>query len=153
VNLATKAPVHDTSGKLELAERGEAGLLVVRDGADWVTTNDVVHRDDDGDFWFVDSLSGFVLNQSTRQIEDRFYAELDVDVAAAYRVGEDIWVAYVGEAIDRARLVAMHGEHRQPSVIIRLDAIPLTEGFRADKSGLPRSLGDARIRDVVEARG
>ncbi len=63
VNLQAKAVVHDSSGKLELAERGEAGLLVVRDGSEWITTNDVVYRDDDGDFWFVDSLSGFVVDR------------------------------------------------------------------------------------------
>jgi putative long chain acyl-CoA synthase len=144
VDLATKKAVRDSSGALVIAEAGEVGLLVVRDDGEWIVTSDVVRRDEGGDFWFVDSLSGFVRDQSTRQIEDRFYADFDVDVAAAYGVGGALWVAFVGE-IDRERLA----EIPEPRVVIRLGEIPLTEGFRPSKSRLPKSLDDPRIHEVL----
>ena len=144
VDLAAKAVVRDGTG-IVFAARGEPGVLAVRtDG--WVTTADVVQRDDDGDYWFVDALSGYVGGVSTRGIEDRFYEDLDVEIAAAYGVGDDVWVAYVGGApIDR--VAAMLEGRGQPRVVVRLDEIPLTEGFRAKKSGLPRALSDDRIRE------
>jgi len=154
VDLATKTALRDANG-LVFAARGEPGVLAVRTEEDprepWVTTGDVVQRDDDGDYWFVDSLSGFVSGVSTRGIEDLFYDELDVDVAAAYGVGDDVWVAYAGSAaIDRA--AALVAGRDQPRVVLRLDVLPLSEGFRPRKSGLPRALSDPRIREQWSAR-
>ena len=151
VDLATRTVVRDKTG-IAFVARGEPGVLAVRTEEDprepWVTTGDVVQRDDDGDYWFVDALSGFVAGVSTRGIEDVFYEQLDVDVAAAYGVegSDDVWVAYVGSAsIERAAGAVR--DRDQPRVVLRLDEIPLTDGFRAKKSALPRSLQDARIRE------
>jgi acyl-coenzyme A synthetase/AMP-(fatty) acid ligase len=114
-----------------------------------VTTNDVVRRDEDGDFWFVDSLSGFAGMVSTRAIEDVLYDKLDVDVCAAYAVGGDVWLAYVGSPTAVEAAAALE-DREQPRVVVKLDAIPLTDGFRPKKSGLPRSLQDARIIDALK---
>jgi len=149
VDLTTKTVASDASGDVVIAEPGEVGLLAVRDGGKWITSNDVVYRDDDGDFWFVDALGGFVANHSTRQIEDRFYSALDVDVAAAYAVGGDVWVAYVGH-VDHARIRALLESHPQPRVVLELAEIPLTEGFRPNKSRLPRSKTDPRVLAVID---
>ncbi len=153
VDLHTKTAVRDAAGDLVVAGPGEVGLLAVREGGQWITSSDIVYRDGDGDFWFVDALSGFVGSQSTRQIEDRFYAELDVDVAAAYAVNDtaDVWVAYVGN-VSRSRLEAMLERHAQPRVVVRVTDIPLTEGFRPRKSHLPRTLDDARILESLTRR-
>jgi putative long chain acyl-CoA synthase len=129
----------------EPADEGELGVLAVREKDALVPTSDVVRRDGDGDFWFVDSLGGFVGLVSTRAIEDVFYAELDVDVAAAYRVGSEVWVAYVGAATEGDIKDALD-DRAEPRVVIRMGEIPLTDGFRPKKAGLPRSLQDARIR-------
>jgi len=128
----------------DVASPNELGVLAVKTSDAWIATSDVVWRDDDGDHWFVDSLSGFVGDVSTRAIEDVFYAKLDARVAAAYEVRGDVWVAFVGDAsIERVR-EALANE-KQPRVVVRVESIELTEGFRPKKSGLPRSLQDARI--------
>ena len=147
VDLATKTVSQD-----ELAGPEEIGVLAVRpmerEAGELITTNDVVRRDEDGDFWFVDSLSGFVGLVSTRAIEDAFYEKLDVDVAAAYPVGKDVWVAYVGSPSPEEARAALE-DRAQPRVVIQLDAIPLTDGFRPLKSVLPRTLEDSRIRALI----
>jgi putative long chain acyl-CoA synthase len=145
VDLETKTVSHD------LAEPGELGVLAVREGDTLVTTSDVVRRDEDGDFWFVDSLSGFAGMISTRAIEDVFYEKLDVDACAAYAVGPDVWLAYVGGPT-AAEAAAALDDREQPRVIIKLDEIPPTDGFRPRKAGLPRSLSDARITDAAQRR-
>ncbi len=129
------------------AAAGEVGILgVMKPREEPSLTNDVVYRDDEGVYWFVDALSGFVAGASTRQIEDVLYDALDVDIAAAYAVDGEVWVAYVGN-VDAARVAETLADRVQPRVILRLDAIPLTEGFRALKPGLPRSMQDTRIID------
>jgi putative long chain acyl-CoA synthase len=149
VDLAEKSVVRDAAGKLVLVPRGETGVLAVRtDEEGWIATNDVVRRDEDGDYWFVDSLSGFVAGVSTRAVEDLFYEQLDVDVAAAYGVNGDVWVAFVGDAPTERVAAALEGRE-QPRVVLRVDSIPLTEGFRARKNGLPRSSSDPHVREVV----
>jgi acyl-CoA synthetase (AMP-forming)/AMP-acid ligase II len=55
-------------------------------------SSDVVRRDPDGDTWFVDALSGFVRTESgavsTREIEDALYGMPEVELCAAWAVGE-----------------------------------------------------------------
>ncbi len=145
VDLATK------TASSEIAAANEIGVLAVKPKDAWVATNDVVRRDDDGDYWFVDSLSGFVGFASTRQIEDLFYAELDAEVAAAYAVGGRVWVAFVGDASAERVREALAGRD-EPHVVLRVKEIPLTEGFRPKKSALPRSLQDARIVEAIALR-
>ncbi len=143
-----ESPKHEVRVLADMAPRNETGVLAVKPGAEWIATNDVVRRDDDGDFWFVDSLSGFVHGTSTRAIEDIFYSKLDAEIAAAYAVPDGerdaIWVAFVGDAsIEYVREVLANAPSRL--TVLRVESIPLTEGFRPQKSGLPRSLQDARI--------
>jgi putative long chain acyl-CoA synthase len=140
VDLATKTVL------AELASSNELGVLAVKgDGGEWIATNDVVRRDDDGDYWFVDSLSGFVRGTSTRALEDSFYAELDAASAAAYAVGDEIWLAFVGDATKAQVRAHVASRSPRPDVVLRLDVIPMTEGFRPKKSDLPRCEDDARI--------
>ena len=129
-----------------IAAAGEIGVLAVKpsEADGWIPTSDVVRRDDDGDYWFVDALSGFVGFTSTRQIEDAFYAELDASIAAAYAVEGRVWVAFVGDA-PRERVLEAVAGRTEPHVILCMNEIPLTEGFRPRKSALPRSLDDARV--------
>ena len=143
VDLATKSPVRDANENLLFASPGQQGLLAVK-ADEWIVTGDVVRRDDDGDYWFVDSLSGFVGSVSTRAIEDSFYEDLDVDSAAAYAVSGEVWVAYVGDVAPE-RVAAALAERDQPRVAVRVESIPLTEGFRPKKSELPRSRSDPRV--------
>ncbi len=145
VDLGKKSPTRDDAGNLLFAGREQQGLLAVRAESEWIATSDVVRRDEDGDYWFIDSLSGFVGQVSTRAIEDAFYDELDVDLAAAYGVGQDVWVAYVGDVAPERVRAFLEGRD-QPRVAVRVDDIPLTEGFRPKKSGLPRTQNDPRVR-------
>ncbi|HEY1960715.1 MAG TPA: AMP-binding protein [Polyangiaceae bacterium] len=144
VDLSKKTAVRDGDGNVVFAETGHQGLLAIRADDEWVVTGDVVRRDEDGDYWFVDSLSGFVGEVSTRAIEDTFYEELDVDVAAAYGVRGEVWLAYVGDVAPE-RVEAALAERDQPRVAVRVDSSPLTEGFRPKKSELPRTRSDPRV--------
>jgi putative long chain acyl-CoA synthase len=110
VDLATRKAVRGEDGFLVRAPRGEAGLLAARASADdgagtaggivegafakgdrWFVLNDVVREDADGDYWFVDSLAGFVVTKggkavSTRKVEDALYALPEIEMASV--VGE-----------------------------------------------------------------
>jgi hypothetical protein len=60
-----------------------------------------------------------------------------------------VWLAYVGSP-SAPEVAAALEDRAQPRVVIKLDALPLTDGFRPKKAGLPRSLQDARITDAVK---
>src|SRR5439155_18088839 len=109
VDLDARAPVRGDDGFLVPAGRGEAGLLVARVAEDqgdekglaivegafapgdrWFVSSDVVVEDDGGDFWFKDSLNGFVPTRggpvSTRAVEDAIYSLPEIDVACAVAI-------------------------------------------------------------------
>lgn len=63
---------------------------VLEPGDRWVVSGDLVRRDADGDFWFVDRIRDMIRTddgpQSTREIEDAIYGVPGVALAAAYGV-------------------------------------------------------------------
>jgi acyl-CoA synthetase (AMP-forming)/AMP-acid ligase II len=143
------------------AARGEPGLLAVRvsdeegapleanvvhaafvPGDRWVLTNDVLVQDQDGDHWFVDSLSSFVATAngavSTRKVEDALYALPEVELCAVWSEGDKLAAAIVArDAPSDARIATALEElapHERPVRVSRVDGIALTDGFRPRRS-------------------
>lgn len=107
------------------------GRLAVRqdDGA-WHVTNDVLRRDEQGRYWFVDTRSAFVDTPdgpvSLRQLEDALYALPEVHLAAASKTEDGILIRYTSaEPIPEARLPRIPHARLERAAEIRL-----TEGFR-----------------------
>ncbi len=163
-------------GLLVRCEDGEPGVLLARLDADhplasftggdeagrrllrgvfeaddtWFITWDVLCRDADGDFWFVDRVSRMLRTAagvvSTRSIEDALYgfpAARHVVVYGVECAGADCPVAVLvtrgNQGLDlqawnefSARL---HPRER-PVWLKRVERIPMTDGFRPDKSAL-----------------
>jgi putative long chain acyl-CoA synthase len=155
VDLEKRAPLRDGRGYLVSATRGEPGLLVSRateddppgrvienafvDGDRWFASNDVVRRDEDGDFWFVDSLAGFVSTKggpvSTRSIEDALYALPEVELASVSSTeGELVARIRAREPLDAARVDEALSKLPEKPRIVQVDDIPLTDGFRPRRS-------------------
>lgn len=166
-DLAAKKSARDAEGHLVHASTNEPGLLAVRVDEDeiaslgdtrgvvrdafgrgsWLVTSDVLERDAEGQYWFIDALSGFVTTKdgpvSLRQVEDAFYTLPEVSLAAAWearpRSGEIEAALVAKSAIDAARLDAAFAalpEHARPDTIALVSEIPLTEGFRPNKSAV-----------------
>jgi putative long chain acyl-CoA synthase len=156
-------------GDLEAAEvhrRVERGLFADHDK--WFVSSDVVRRDADGDYWLVDAAHGLVARgdelASTRSIEDALYALPEVQLAAAFPGelddGARVLAACVTarETLDADRLTRALAElpdPQRPDLVLQVDAIPLTEGFRPRKrllqaAGLDKERASARWRRVGE---
>jgi putative long chain acyl-CoA synthase len=167
---------HDDRGLLARCEVGEPGVLLARLDAEhqlasftggdeagqrllqgvfeaddtWFITWDVLRRDVDGDFWFVDR-SGRMLRTgagvvATRDVEDALYRFPAFRHTVVYGVE--------GEGVDRpVAVVATHGNGgldlqawnefavgldptKRPSWVKRVERIPMTDGFRPDKAAL-----------------
>ncbi|HVY49660.1 MAG TPA: alpha/beta fold hydrolase, partial [Minicystis sp.] len=88
VDLARGEPVRDASGALVAAETDEIGLATLRAAGREVVSGDLLRRDADGDFWFVDRLAGLVRTPagpvSSRKVEDALYTLAEVRLAAAH---------------------------------------------------------------------
>jgi putative long chain acyl-CoA synthase len=163
VDLASQRPVRSADGFFVRAPRGEPGLLVARVGDEdedrslpgvvegafvtgdrWFVSHDVVRADADGDYWFVDSLSGYVMTPggpvSTRKVEDALYALPEVELASVVEeeAGTGTLVAtftarepVTQERIDQA--MARLAPHERPTRVTQEAAIPMTDGFRPRK--------------------
>ncbi len=166
--------VRDEDGLLARCETDEAGVLVARLDADhplasftggdesgrrlfrgvfepddiWFITWDVLRRDAEGDFWFVDRASRMLRTAdgivATRTIEDALY-----DFPA---LRQTVVFGIRGEGTDRAvAVVATHGNRalnlqawnefaatlnpsKRPKWLKRVERIPMTDGFRPDKA-------------------
>ena len=157
------------SGYAREAKSGEVGLLLSRvdpergevetrplrgvfePGDAWLDTGDLVRRDADGDYWWVDAKADVIPGKSgpvtTVAIEEVLGTELPfVDLVAVYGVdapepGIQIPVAAItlrpGEKVDGKALreVVEHRLHepRRPQVIRILPELPLTSGHRIRK--------------------
>ncbi len=169
VDLVARRPVRGDDGFFVSAPHGEPGLLVARASADeeagpkwglvegafaagdrWFVLNDVVREDEDGDYWFVDSLAGFVVTKagkavSTRKVEEALYALPEVELAAAVGVRGEIELAFVARAqVADARIaeaLSKLDEDERPTVVRQVAAIPLTDGFRPRKRDVTLLLG------------
>ncbi len=125
-------------------------------GDRWLVSSDVLRRDADGDYWFVDRLANMVRTAAgavaTPRVEDALYryAPIRSAVAVAEPRGDfEAVVAYVearGDIDTRAlsRVVRQALElHERPRRIVRVQSIPTTEGFRPMKARL--RAGSARL--------
>ena len=166
-DLAKKEPVRSRDGYLMPVRRGEPGVLVAEVEGDerlsenvlegafapgdrWFVSNDVVVEDEDGDIWFVDSLSGFVATKdgpvSTRAVEAALYAIPAVELAASWGAGEGedahVVAAYVAkEKLDDKvveQALAQLEPHARPRRVVHLESMPMTDGFRPNKGALRR---------------
>lgn len=139
---------------------GEIGANVVRaafGNEPWVVSSDVVREDAAGDVWFVDARSGFVSTQggavSMRSVEDALYALPEIELGCAF-VAE----APEGERVVHAAFVCrseIHGPrldaamsrleaHARPRTIVRLDAMPLTDGYRPKRRAVAFDAAQAK---------
>jgi acyl-coenzyme A synthetase/AMP-(fatty) acid ligase len=158
VDLATRKAVPGEDGFLVRAPRGEAGLLTARADADdaagaivegafekgdrWSVLHDVVREDADGDYWFVDSLAGFVTTKggkavSTRKVEDALYSLPEVEMASALGERGALKATFVArEKVEEGRIaeaLEKLEEWERPSEVRQVAEIELTDGFRPRK--------------------
>jgi putative long chain acyl-CoA synthase len=160
-DVGARKPIRGADGFLVLASRGEPGLLAARVGPDeeidpkaglvegafmngdrWSVLHDVVREDEDGDYWFVDSLAGFVITKSgkavsTRKVEDALYALPEIELAAVVGVRGELVAAFVArEGVDEVRIaeaLQKLADYERPSKVRQVPSIPLTDGFRPRK--------------------
>lgn len=168
--------VRDEKGLLVRCETDEPGILLARLDADhplatftggdeagrrllqgvfepsdtWFITWDVLRRDADGDFWFVDRASRMLETKegiiATRTIEDALYdfpALRHTVVFGVEQDGIDRPVAVVATHDDQAlnlqawnRFAADLKPSERPAWVKRVERIPMTDGFRPDKAAL-----------------
>ena len=159
----------DSDGFAVEAEVGETGLLLVeasRGGAGgndrpllgvfapddaWTSTSDLFRVDEDGDLWFVDSLSVAIDTQrgrvSPRTVETALTSSGATDLAAAYPVsdagGRTLAVAAVtllpGHTLDADVLQDAFrdlGPGERPDVVQVRDELPVTSWFRPSVADL-----------------
>jgi len=119
----------------------------------WFITWDVLRRDADGDFWFVDRVSRMLRTKAglvaTRSIEDALYGFPDLRHTVVYGVeqdGLDLPVAVLVTVGDRDldledwnAFASVLDPRERPAWVKRVERIPMTDGFRPDKSALERS--------------
>ncbi len=166
----------DEQGLLIRCQVGEPGVLLARLDADhplasftggdeagrrllqgvfeagdtWFATWDVLRRDADGDFWFVDRTSRMLRTAAgvvaTRAIEDALYAFPPLRHAVVFGVehdGVDHSVAVVVTHGNRGLNLQAWNEFaagldpsERPAWVKRVERIPMTDGFRPDKAAL-----------------
>jgi putative long chain acyl-CoA synthase len=144
-----------------VARDGAAGLAspaprVARDvfeiGDAWLTTRDLVRRDPDGDFWFVDRVTDLVLTAHgplpTRPVEALLYELPAVALAAVYGAklpGEPAEAPLAAivlrptaelDASSLAQALAPMAMESWPRYVRIVDDIPMTEGYRVLKGAL-----------------
>jgi putative long chain acyl-CoA synthase len=152
-DLAARAPIRDAHGQLVEAEVGEEGVLRIQgdDGRE-MTGTDVLRRDEDGDYWLVDALAGFVSTERgivpLRPIEDAMYALPGVQLAVAWVEGGKVRAAITGGEAHTLRfrdaLDAIPRAQR-PDELFIVESIPLTDGYRTDRNAGPRLVVRERL--------
>ena len=167
-DVLTGDPLRDVRGDFVAASIDEPGLLAVRlDAGDprtssariaslggtgpWVASRDVVRADEDGDHWYVESVSGYFRKGanvvSTRALEDALYALDEVTAVAVYPIEEGRVRALAAAVaargpIDPARLafaLAATPFADWPRVVFEVSHVPMNDGFRPDKRALAAS--------------
>ncbi len=164
VLLAKLDPSHPLASVTGGEESGRRLLQGVFGPDDtWFITWDVLVRDADGDFWFVDRASRMLRTErgvvATRTIEDGLYRFGGFRQVVVYGVEHQ-------GAQHAAAVVATHGDQavdlrawnefastleptERPTWVKRVETIPMTDGFRPDKSVLEREPLDAGAELLV----
>ncbi len=126
----------------------EATEAVVRKG--WLHTGDGAYRDEDGNFYFVDRMGGFIRtrgeNISSYQVEDILTSHPKVGVCAAFPIPaeegeEDDVVVYIvlqpGQEMSEQELrpwiEAEMPKFMRPKHVRFIDALPQTPTFKVEK--------------------
>ncbi|MFO0713296.1 MAG: alpha/beta fold hydrolase [Sandaracinus sp.] len=138
----------------------DAGNKILRGlfepGDAWFVTGDLLRRDADGDFWFVDRIADVVKGPRgpifTHAVEDALLRIPSIRAAAVVgieRRGERVLAAMVAGR-PPSDLDAMSGEiadvleaPQRPQVLRWVEALPLTDGFRPRKTTLRDELARA----------
>jgi putative long chain acyl-CoA synthase len=118
----------------------------------WLATGDLCRRDNDGDYWLVDHITGLVRTASgpvaTVPVEDALMSVPAVDLAAAYGLtsaegGHELLVVAVtlqaGQRLDVEEVshaVAALDSASRPNVVRVVDDIPRTTWHRLLKAPL-----------------
>jgi len=116
----------------------------------WFITWDVLRRDADGDYWFVDRVSRMLHTAAgivaTRSIEDALYGFEALRHTVVYGVEEDgvdravaVVVTKGNQGLDLRvwnEFAAGLDPSKRPAWLKRVERIPMTDGFRPDKSAL-----------------
>ncbi|MEZ4443182.1 MAG: AMP-binding protein [Polyangiaceae bacterium] len=150
-------------GRALRAEVDEAGLLVARlepgetaphgevredlldPGDRWLVTKDLLRRDRDGDYWYVDRVDSALAHPdgivAMPHLEDALYTVPGVTRCLASTFEGEPWALVVSaDALDSAvvtrRLRAALATHEQPKRILRVAAIAETEAFRPIRTSL-----------------
>ena len=168
--------LRDDHGLLIRCDAGEPGVLLARLDADhplasftggdeagrrllqgvfeagdtWFITWDVLRRDVEGDFWFVDRVSRMLRTPAgvvaTRSIEDALYGFPSLRHTVVYGVEQDgvevpvaVVVTHGNVGFDLQAWNDLSTEldpSERPVWVKRVEGIPMTDGFRPDKAAL-----------------
>lgn len=130
---------------------------VFEDGDSWFFSGDLLRRDEDGDYWYVDRLVNIIRTDtgpvSTIQIEGVLYQAPEIALAVAYGVvqpgaAHSVPVATIklreGATLDSQALFELVNDQlkpqARPTVIRVVDELAMTDGFRPLKTPL-RNVG------------
>ncbi|MFW2388084.1 MAG: AMP-binding protein, partial [Polyangiales bacterium] len=150
-------PLASFTGGDEAGRRLLQGVFEPNDT--WFITWDVLRRDEDGDYWFVDRASRMLRTANgivaTRAIEDALYGFAGLRHTVVFGVrseARDLAVAVVATEGNRPLDLQAWNEFaagldpsERPAWVKRVEHIPMTDGFRPDKSALERDSFDAGI--------
>ncbi|NRA32992.1 MAG: alpha/beta fold hydrolase [Polyangiaceae bacterium] len=137
----------------ESATEGRIRRGVFEDDDVWFVSGDILRRDEDGDYWFVDRESDVVISEDgvnfSVEVEDALYELPSVARAVVYGVSVDGIPAHVlvanvvpksGEHLEPAELtVALAARlpvDKWPKVVHVVHSIDLSDGYRSVKSPL-----------------
>jgi len=129
-------------------------------GDTWFVTGDVMRRDSDGDFWFLDRLTDVVRTSDgpvfTRPVEDALYDLSDIRLAVVHASNHEEGqqrpdasiVLRAGRELEAdllTRLVSTRlAPNARPAVVRVVEDIPLTDGYRPLKGALRAAADDSK---------
>jgi len=146
--LDPEHPMASFTGGAEAGKRLLQGVFELDDT--WFVTWDVLWRDDEGDYWFVDRVSRMLRTPhgrvATRSIENVLYGFAPLRHTVVYGVeqgGFDRPVAVVATHGNRGIDLGAWNEFtagldpsQRPAWLKRVERIPMTDGFRPNKAVL-----------------
>jgi putative long chain acyl-CoA synthase len=148
-------PLASFTGGDEAGRRLRQGVFEANDT--WFITWDVLRRDADGDFWFVDRTSRMLRTPAgvvaTRTIEDALYGFPALRHTVVYGVERDgaarsvaVVVTHDNQGLNLQawnEFAAALDPGERPGWLKRVERIPMTDGFRPDKTALESDPLDA----------